>query len=306
MDQPGNTHNPEPSRRRRATSDTAQHLDLTTLSAYVDRKLGDVDHRAVEVHLATCAACRQEAEEIGATVDLLRGLPRYQPRRSFRLAPAIARRERGSVVWLGRYLSALPALRVATAAVALLFLGTIVADVLTTSNAPSGPDFAAEDVETTTGAGEDAAVAVPTATSAPTSAQDEDITPASDETDVMEAVGDAEQETAQDEDTAAGAGANDETFSESADSEPALREAPAPAPSPPTATVVPTETAVPTPVATPTQTPTPTPVPERSPSTFSDDFPWLLVEIVLGVMLILLAFAFFMLRRLRRRLGDIT
>lgn len=293
MDRPGNTDNSTPSGWRRATSDVAQHLDLATLSAYVDRKLDDMDHRAVEAHLAACAACRQEAGEISATIDLLHGLPRYQPQRSFRLAPAVARRERGSVVWLGRYLSALPALRAATAAVALLFLGTIVADVLTTSNAPGGPDFAAEQVETTTGGGEDDSVALPTATSARTSAQD------ADETDVMEAVGDAEQETAQDE-GAAGAVANGETVPESADSETTLREAAAPVPSSPTATPIPTATAIPTP------TQTPTPVRERSSAAFGDAFPWLLVEIVLGVMLILLAFAFFVLRRLRRRLGDIT
>ncbi len=295
MDQPGNTDNPEPSRRRRAASDATQHLDLTTLSAYVDRKLGDVDHRAVEAHLATCAACRQEAVEISATVDLLRGLPRYQPRRSFRLAPAVARRERGSVVWLGRYLSALPALRVATAAVVLLFLGTIVADVLTTSETPGGPDFATEHSETMTGAGENDAVAVPTATSARTSGQDADAAPASDETNIVETVGDAEQETAQDED-AAGAVTNDDARPEESGRETALRQAPALEPSSPTATAIPT--------TTPTQTPTP--VPERSSSAFGDAFPWLLIEIVLGVMLILLAFAFFVLRRLRRRLGDIT
>lgn len=294
MDWTGDPDKPTPSgRRRQATSAGAQHLDLATLSAYVDRTLSAADQRAVEAHLAACPSCRQELAEIARTVDLLRGLPRYQPRRRFGIDASVARRERGSIVWLGPYLSALPALRVATAAVTLLFLGTVAAHVLTSSNATSDREFAADQVVTTQNSEEDAAVPVDTATPARTRAADAE---------VMEQTADEPQEAAQESDTTDGAAAGDESRPESADSETSLREAPAPAQSAPITTTVPTPAPVPTETAVPTRTPTP--VSERTSSTFGEGFPWLVVEILLGVLLILLATAFFMLRRLRRRLGS--
>jgi hypothetical protein len=305
MDRTGNADNPTPpARRRDATSAAAQHLDVATLSSYVDRTLSASDQRAVEAHLASCPSCRQELAETSATVDLLRGLPNYQPRRSFRIDSAVARRERGSIVWLGPYLSALPALRVATAAVTLLFLGTIAADVLTNSNVTSDTEFAADEVVTTRSTEDDAFIAVATVT--PPHTSEPDMESAGGPEGAMEAAleeeaDDEPQSADQEEDTAAGAAVSDETRSEGAAGETALREAPAPAQSAPTVTADPTPIPMPTETAVPT--PTQAPISERPSSAFGERFPWLLAEILLGVLLILLATALFMLRRLRRRLG---
>lgn len=107
-----------------------QHLDLDALNAYLDRGLTSDDSRLAAAHLATCADCRRELVELRATVSLLRGLPQYTPRRSFRLGPEHARIPTGITGWLGRLLPPLPALRVATAIVALLLVAVTLGDVV--------------------------------------------------------------------------------------------------------------------------------------------------------------------------------
>lgn len=268
MDRSGNEDNPSMAGRRRAAPGT-RHLDLATVSAYVDGALDQAEREAIEVHLASCAACRQEVAEISVTVDLLHDLPRYRSHRSFRLDPAVARRQRGNVVWLGRYLHALPLVRVATAAVALLFLGTIVADVLTEPEAPSQQDLPAEQGRAPA---EREQIVMATATAAlDAAASDEG--PAQDE--AMQGAGD----TAADEIPAAA----------ESGSQP---RAAAVAPPTPTATAVPT--------ATPS--PPPTPVPERPASAAGDRLPWRVAEVGLGIALLLLTVVMIVLQRLRRRL----
>ena len=242
---------------RRRTPSGARHLDLATITAYLDGTLDRQERDAVAAHLADCAACRQETAELSTTADLLHELPHYRPSRSFRLDPATARRERGNVVWLGRYLTALPALRAATAAVALLLVTTIVADILTTPDTAPRQDFAVEQ-----------AIVTVTVTAGPGNA--------SNETEAIEAAGDA---------------VNEEAPAAASGSQPRAAEA---APAVASATTA------------PTPEPTPTSVPERSAPGRADDVPWRLIETVLGVTLVLLALALIALQRLRRRLRGRT
>ena len=64
-----------------------QHLDTDALSAYLDGRIEPDVRSAVAAHLAACADCRRELDELRTTVDVLRGLPQYRPRRSFQLGP---------------------------------------------------------------------------------------------------------------------------------------------------------------------------------------------------------------------------
>jgi hypothetical protein len=98
----------------------ARHLDLDQIAAYLGRELPTADQRAAAAHLAACVDCRREAAELRATVGLLRGLPQYAPRRSFRLGPEHAHPV--GPAWVVRLLPALPALRLASGAVAALLL----------------------------------------------------------------------------------------------------------------------------------------------------------------------------------------
>ena len=105
------------------------HLDLDALNAVLDGSLDPTDRAVTASHLAACAACAADLAELRATVGLLRALPQYRPRRSFTLGPEHAGRPRpldetGPV----RFLPSLPALRVATLAVAALLLLAIVGE----------------------------------------------------------------------------------------------------------------------------------------------------------------------------------
>lgn len=123
---------PHDRRRDRSAGSGGQHLDLDALGAWLDGDLDPADRRSAAAHLAACAACRGELAELRATVALLRGLPQYAPHRSFRLgrehAGAAARAE-GRLL---RFLPALPALRAAALAVAVLLVAVVVGDVVST------------------------------------------------------------------------------------------------------------------------------------------------------------------------------
>ncbi len=56
------------------------------LSSYLDGRLSPKERQSVERHLASCETCRLELSQLKAMVDLLRGLPRALPRRSFTLS----------------------------------------------------------------------------------------------------------------------------------------------------------------------------------------------------------------------------
>ncbi|MDQ3779352.1 MAG: zf-HC2 domain-containing protein [Chloroflexota bacterium] len=114
----------------RPAANAARHLDLDTLTAYLDHELSDADSQDAEHHLRLCADCRQERDELRATVLLLRGLPQYAPRRSFRVGSERAMTPVNGG-WLARLLPALPAIRVAMVAVAVLLLVVVTGDLLT-------------------------------------------------------------------------------------------------------------------------------------------------------------------------------
>jgi hypothetical protein len=60
------------------------------LGRHLEGELGTTERRDVERHLAACAACRAEHDELRATVDLLRGLPDPEPPAD--LVPGVLRR----------------------------------------------------------------------------------------------------------------------------------------------------------------------------------------------------------------------
>ena len=97
-----------------------QHLDTATLSLYLDDGLDPEDRATAARHLSGCVDCRQELAELRATVALLGDLPQYRPRRSFQLSAEHARAARPG--FFARLLPVLPALRAASAAVALLLV----------------------------------------------------------------------------------------------------------------------------------------------------------------------------------------
>lgn len=113
----------------------SQHPDAETLGAFLDGWLEPWEREAVASHVDGCADCRRELGEVGATVVLLRGLPQYEPRRSFQLSPrqvaglSRAARPASDGGWLARLLPSLPALRAATVGVAMLLLAVTAVDL---------------------------------------------------------------------------------------------------------------------------------------------------------------------------------
>lgn len=97
------------------------------LSAYLDGRLAPPERRRVEEHLAACARCRQELEELRTVVRALRGLSQVPAPRSFRLSPAQveAARPAARPAW------AYGALGTATAAATILFVVLLSGDLLT-------------------------------------------------------------------------------------------------------------------------------------------------------------------------------
>ncbi len=57
------------------------------LSAYIDGELDASAAKRLERHLAECGRCRQEMEQLRATVAALQELPAVEPPRSFTLSP---------------------------------------------------------------------------------------------------------------------------------------------------------------------------------------------------------------------------
>ena len=117
-----------------------QHLDTDALSAVLDGRLDPEARATASNHLAACPDCRRELDELRTAVALLSGLPQYRPRRSFQLGPAYARPLHASR--LVRFLPLLPALRTATAVVALLFAVAAAGNILIDSE--GGPPSATE------------------------------------------------------------------------------------------------------------------------------------------------------------------
>src|SRR5215218_10250811 len=64
-----------------------RHLMSEQFTAYLDGDLAAADRVRIDDHIRSCAECRVELAQIRSTVILMRGLPEYRPRRSFRLSP---------------------------------------------------------------------------------------------------------------------------------------------------------------------------------------------------------------------------
>jgi len=101
------------------------HVDVDTLSAYLDHQIAPAERARVEGHLANCAACQGELDGLRRTVTLLQALPRVPVPRAFTLSEAQVgiRRPQAQPAWAGwaRGLAAVTAIAlVAVVAVSLL------------------------------------------------------------------------------------------------------------------------------------------------------------------------------------------
>jgi hypothetical protein len=101
------------------------------LSAYLDDHLAPPERARVEEHLAACARCRHELEELRTVVRALRGLSRAPAPRSFRLSPAQVEAAPAAA----RPAWAYAALGTATAAATILFAVLLSGDLLTMERA---------------------------------------------------------------------------------------------------------------------------------------------------------------------------
>ena len=161
-----------------------QHLDVEVLSTLIDGRLAREDRDAAAAHLAGCADCRRELAEMRATVDLLRGLPQYAPGRSFQLGRAVAPAE--GLGWFARLLPALPTLRAATVAVALLLMAVTAGDIVsnrtgddadrprTEQRTLAAPTAADQDAQTRAAAGTESTAATSDEVAAPPAPADSD------------------------------------------------------------------------------------------------------------------------------------
>ncbi len=128
--------------RRDNCSKTKQRL-----SAYMDRRLSPQALDEVESHLVACHSCQKELESLQTTVALLHQLPEMLPLRSFRIAQVEPSRRR----------TAMPLLRLATAAAAVLLVMAFTADLTNLfATSPSsigqeGRTFDGKDTESPTG-----------------------------------------------------------------------------------------------------------------------------------------------------------
>lgn len=116
------------------------------LSAYIDGQLDARRRESVEGHLAGCASCRQELEELRTMVGLLRRIAQVETPRSFTLAEA----PRMAQAWTVRYTAPL---RYATATAALLLVAVVTGDLVASSQV-SEPIRATMEAEQDTGLAE--------------------------------------------------------------------------------------------------------------------------------------------------------
>ncbi|MDQ3693709.1 MAG: zf-HC2 domain-containing protein [Chloroflexota bacterium] len=160
---------------------SSRHLDLDAFSAYLDHQLPPAEMAAARAHLATCPACRRELAELRATVALVRGLPHYAPRRGFQLGPAHARRAHGrgryGADWFARLVPALPALRIATVAVAVLLVAVIAGDLVTSRDAANVALRSTSELEVVVDAPDEAMPAAPPQAPAAESGQPRSVMP---------------------------------------------------------------------------------------------------------------------------------
>ena len=101
------------------------HVDVDTLSAYLDSQITPTERTRVDEHLASCLVCQNELDGLRRTVTLLQALPRMPVPRAFTLSEAQVgiRQPQTQPIWVGwaRGLAAVTAIAlVAVVAVSLL------------------------------------------------------------------------------------------------------------------------------------------------------------------------------------------
>jgi hypothetical protein len=302
--------------KRKRPESAERHLSLETLSAYSDGQLSANERTEARTHLESCVFCQEELRGLRSTTMLMRGLPELQPTRSFQLGPEYAKKvgsETAKAGWLERLLGGMPALRTATAAVALLLVVVVAGDVLTnnTSNnqreaiqvsAPtSNPVIVAPATNTA-----EAATLFQSKATAPESAEPTLAAPEAPAGQQNE----APTEKAQTESGPANAASGESDRATEADEgqndqiQAAGAAAPAemtPTPPEPTSTATPRPTATLEPTATPTPTSIATAVPASTSGTSNnDERNWRIAEVALSLLLAWLIVTWIGLKRLRR------
>lgn len=122
------------------------HASLEQLSALIDGELSAEERGAVEAHMATCARCRDDLDQLNRTVSLIRGLPVPAPPRSFKVASEsrlVAPRPAPDLPWLRPLAAAAAALLVVSLA-GIVLVGPRARTALESANAGLGAPVAAQ------------------------------------------------------------------------------------------------------------------------------------------------------------------
>lgn len=105
------------------------HFSHEMISSYLDGALRAKEMEDIDLHLASCDACRQEADELRAVVDVLRAMPTVPAPRSFAIPVPAAQAwspEPSRPWWSPAPLAGLRAAAVAAAvALAVVFAGDL-------------------------------------------------------------------------------------------------------------------------------------------------------------------------------------
>jgi hypothetical protein len=145
------------------------HLTPEQLTAYLDGGLPAGERTRLDDHLRECLDCRHELIDLRSTVVLLRGLPEYRPRRSFQLTPEQVDATRPWWERFGlRLLPALPALRAATVAAAILLVAVSAGEVIRDRSENSTPNQPAVSGTTAVATTQTTGASAPTALPRPT------------------------------------------------------------------------------------------------------------------------------------------
>lgn len=111
------------------------HLTDVELNELVDGTLSGRDLERVNAHLTTCQECDERLQTLRAVVFAMQQAPSLLPRRSFQLTPDQAKLPEKTPSWIDRFaeriLPGVPAIKLATIAVALLLVSVTAFDVLT-------------------------------------------------------------------------------------------------------------------------------------------------------------------------------
>jgi hypothetical protein len=120
------------------------HLTPEQLNALVDRRFDDFDEATLQAHLVDCERCAAELRSLEATVSLYRALPLARPARSFQLTPEMAEKRSFWAGLAAKLIPAVPALRTATVAIAILLIVVGAGDIFRNGGDKNNNVFVAE------------------------------------------------------------------------------------------------------------------------------------------------------------------